>query len=97
MTPVATCSVLNVERQEGEPPVFIERLLEKAHFEGARVSTIDGLRADFEDGWGLVRASNTTPVLVLRFEADNQEALARIMDEFRQVMLQVDASLLLPF
>ena len=88
---------LNVEMQEGEPPVFVERLLEKAHFEGATVSTIDGLRADFEDGWGLVRASNTTPVLVLRFEADNQEALARIMDEFRRVLLQVDASLSLPF
>ena len=76
---------------------FIERLLENAHFEGASISTIDGLRADFEDGWGLVRASNTTPVLVLRFEADNDAALQRIMDEFRRVMLQVNADLSLPF
>jgi len=88
---------LNVTMQEGEPPRFIERLLASAHFEGAQVSTIDGLRADFEDGWGLVRASNTTPVLVLRFEADDQATLARIMDEFRRVMLQVEPGLSLPF
>ena len=54
-----------------------------ASFEGARLSTIDGLRADWDDGWGLVRASNTTPILVLRFEADNTAALERIKDEFR--------------
>jgi phosphomannomutase/phosphoglucomutase len=52
-------------------------------FEGARLSTIDGLRADWDDGWGLVRASNTTPILVLRFEADNKEALERIKTDFR--------------
>jgi phosphomannomutase/phosphoglucomutase len=88
---------INVAMQEGEPPVFIKQLLENVHFDSATVSTIDGLRADFEDGWGLVRASNTTPVLVLRFEADNEDALSRIMGEFRRVMLQVDAGLTLPF
>jgi len=88
---------LNVAMQEGEPPVFISRLLESAHFEGARVTTIDGLRADFADGWGLVRASNTTPVLVLRFEADDDAALTRIKNEFRRVMLQVNPDLKLPF
>jgi phosphomannomutase/phosphoglucomutase len=88
---------LNVVMQEGEPPVFIDKLLENAHFAGASVSTIDGLRADYEDGWGLVRASNTTPVLVLRFEADNDAALTRIMDDFRRVMLQVNPELSLPF
>ena len=88
---------INIPMQEGEPPVFIGRLLESAHFDDAKVSTIDGLRVDFEDGWGLVRASNTTPVLVLRFEADNQEALNRIMGDFRRVMTQVDAGLKLPF
>ncbi|MGB5259320.1 MAG: phosphomannomutase/phosphoglucomutase [Gammaproteobacteria bacterium] len=88
---------LNVPMREGEPPVFINSLLEHAHFEGATVSTIDGLRADYPDGWGLVRASNTTPVLVLRFEADNKEALARIMGEFRRVMVQVNPHLSLPF
>ena len=59
--------------------------------------TIDGVRAEFEDGWGLVRASNTTPVLVLRFEADNDAALQRIMGEFRHVMQQVEPGLQLPF
>ena len=88
---------LNVPMHEGEPPVFINSLLEHAHFEDATISTIDGLRADFPDGWGLVRASNTTPVLVLRFEADNQDALARIMGEFRRVMVQVNPHLSLPF
>jgi len=88
---------LNVPMREGEPQVFIRQLLENAHFEDATVSTIDGLRADFADGWGLVRASNTTPVLVLRFEADTDTALQRIMGEFRRVMLQVDAGLKLPF
>jgi len=57
--------------------------LEDSPFAGARLSTIDGLRADFADGWGLVRASNTTPVLVLRFEADDEAALERIKALFR--------------
>ncbi len=88
---------LNVQMQEGEPPVFMNKLLETAHFGDATVSTIDGLRADFDDGWGLIRASNTTPVLVLRFEADNDAALMRIMGEFRRVIQQVDTGLDLPF
>lgn len=88
---------LNVVMQEGEPPVFMDKLLESAHFEGVSVSTIDGLRAEYEDGWGLVLASNTTPVLVLRFEADNDAALNRIMADFRRVMLQVNPELSLPF
>ncbi|WP_433853311.1 phosphomannomutase/phosphoglucomutase [Stenotrophomonas nitritireducens] len=58
-------------------------------FAGARLSTIDGLRADFSDGWGLVRASNTTPVLVLRFEADDEAALERIKELFREQLRQV--------
>ena len=88
---------LNVPMREGEPQAYMSRLLESAHFENATVSTIDGLRVDFRDGWGLVRASNTTPVLVLRFEADSDAALRRIMDEFRRVMLQVKSDLSLPF
>ena len=83
--------------QEGEPPRFMDRLMASAHFEDAQVFTIDGLRVDFPDGWGLVRASNTTPVLVLRFEAEDDAALARIMGEFRRVMLQVNPELSLPF
>ncbi len=88
---------LNVPMAEGEPQLFMEKLLNSAHFENARIATIDGLRAEFERGWGLVRASNTTPCLVLRFEADDELALSSIQDEFRRVMLQVDPGLLLPF
>ncbi|WP_287145509.1 phosphomannomutase/phosphoglucomutase [Achromobacter sp.] len=62
---------------------------EDSPFAAARISTIDGLRADFSDGWGLVRASNTTPVLVLRFEADDAEALERIKGLFREQLQRV--------
>ena len=55
------------------------------------------MRADWPDGWGLVRASNTTPVLVLRFDADNAAALTRIQDVFRTQLLALDAALPLPF
>lgn len=73
----------------GSPHEIVAKFVASAQFEGARLTTIDGLRADWEDGWGLVRASNTTPILVLRFEADNKEALARIKDEFRAHLLKV--------
>ena len=62
---------------------------EDSPFSSARISTIDGLRADFNDGWGLVRASNTTPVLVLRFEANDETALERIKGVFREQLRQV--------
>ncbi|MBS0569380.1 MAG: phosphomannomutase/phosphoglucomutase [Proteobacteria bacterium] len=88
---------LKLEMAEGEHHRFIEKFREKASFEGARVTTIDGVRADWPDGWGLVRASNTTPVLVLRFDADTDAALARIQDTFRKQLLALDASLRLPF
>jgi phosphomannomutase/phosphoglucomutase len=61
------------------------------------MSTIDGVRVDYDDGWGLVRASNTTPCLVLRFEADDEAGLERIQTEFRNALLGQDSSLQLPF
>ncbi|VAW80125.1 Phosphoglucomutase @ Phosphomannomutase [hydrothermal vent metagenome] len=87
---------LNVPMAEGEPAIFMEKLLNSAHFDDARIATIDGMRVEFERGWGLVRASNTTPCLVMRFEADDELALSSIQDEFRRVMLQVDPNLSLP-
>jgi phosphomannomutase len=63
---------------EGEHYLFMQRFIEHARFDGAKIATIDGVRADWPDGWGLVRASNTTPVLVLRFEGQTPEALHRI-------------------
>jgi phosphomannomutase/phosphoglucomutase len=88
---------LKVQMQEGENHRFIEDFRARARFGQARIATIDGLRADFEDGWGLVRASNTTPILVVRFDADTEEALARIKAEFRSQMLAVRPDLELPF
>ncbi|HET7591862.1 MAG TPA: phosphomannomutase/phosphoglucomutase, partial [Rhodanobacteraceae bacterium] len=88
---------LHVQMQEGQNHPFIARFREAAHFEGARLTTIDGLRADWPDGWGLVRASNTTPVLVLRFDADNPDALKRIQEAFRAQILACDSTLTLPF
>ncbi len=58
---------------------------------------IDGLRVEYADGFGLARASNTTPVVVLRFEADNAAALARIQDEFRRVLAHAKPGVALPF
>ena len=70
---------LNVKCAEGEPHALVDKLVASASFEApAQVSTIDGVRVDWPDGFGLIRASNTTPVLVLRFEGHTQEALHRI-------------------
>ncbi|WP_158881284.1 phosphomannomutase/phosphoglucomutase [Rhodanobacter sp. L36] len=88
---------LKIELAEGESYPFMDKLRQKASFEDASLVTIDGLRADWPDGWGLVRASNTTPVLVLRFEADNQTALKRIQQVFRKQLLAVDFKLKMPF
>jgi phosphomannomutase/phosphoglucomutase len=88
---------LKVPMAEGELYRFIEKFREQAHFADATLVTIDGVRADWPDGWGLVRPSNTTPILVLRFDADNEQALKRIQDTFRQQLLAVDGSLKLPF
>jgi phosphomannomutase/phosphoglucomutase len=88
---------LRVDLAEGQQTVFMARLLETANIKGAVLTTIDGLRADFADGWGLVRASNTTPSLILRFEANTESALKRIKEEFRALMRKVDPKVRLPF
>ncbi|MEO8460718.1 MAG: phosphomannomutase/phosphoglucomutase, partial [Dokdonella sp.] len=83
--------------KEGDNQRFIDAFQARAKFEGARLTTIDGVRADWPDGWGLVRASNTTPVLVLRFDADSEEAIQRIQEAFRAQLLALQPSLKLPF
>jgi len=88
---------LKVQMQEGENHAFVEELREKATFPDSVLTTIDGVRADFQDGWGLVRASNTTPILVVRFEADTEAALQRIKGIFKQQMLAINNQLKLPF
>jgi len=84
--------------QEGENHALIARLQASARFTGAtEVITIDGLRVEYPDGFGLMRASNTTPVVVLRFEADDEAALARIQGDFRQVLAAALPGAALPF
>ncbi|BFI94549.1 MAG: phosphomannomutase/phosphoglucomutase [Rhodanobacter sp.] len=88
---------LKIEMAEGEHYRFMEKFMADASFDDATMVTIDGVRADWPDGWGLVRASNTTPVLVLRFDADNPAALKRIQMAFRRRLLAVDFRLKMPF
>jgi phosphomannomutase len=81
---------LNVPCAEGEPREVVQKLLATTRFPGAlEVVTIDGLRVDFKDGFGLIRASNTTPVLVLRFEGHTAAALKRIQTAFMEALLKI--------
>ena len=89
---------LNWKLAEGEPHALIEKLQASAPFPNAeRILAIDGVRAEYADGFGLARASNTTPVIVLRFEADTAQALERIQGEFRSALQQLKPGSPLPF
>jgi len=89
---------LQIKLQEGENFALIAQLQRDASFPGAeQIIAIDGLRVEYADGFGLMRASNTTPVVVLRFEAETAQALARIQDEFRHVILAARPDVALPF
>ena len=93
-----TTPELPLHTREGENYQLIDALQKTAKFDGATdVITIDGVRVEYPDGFGLARASNTTPVVVLRFEADTPEALARIQEGFRQAILAVSPQAQLPF
>ena len=86
---------INIQVTEEEKFDLVTQL-QSAHFPTGKVSTIDGIRVDYVDGWGLVRASNTTPVLVLRFEGQNQAVLQRIKEEFQHHLYAVDTKLTVP-
>jgi phosphomannomutase/phosphoglucomutase len=89
---------LNIACADASPHALIDKLAATASFPGAiDVIRIDGLRVEYPDGFGLARASNTTPVIVLRFEADDAAALARIQGEFRRVLSQAMPGRPLPF
>jgi phosphomannomutase/phosphoglucomutase len=88
---------LRVDLEEGEHLALLEKFTSSADFGDATVTTIDGVRVDYPDAWGLVRASNTTPSLVLRFEADDKEGLNRIGKLFKDQLLGIDPNLKLPF
>ncbi len=89
---------LNIKMAEGEPFKLIDKLKAEGEFAGAEeIITIDGVRVEYADGFGLARPSNTTPVVVLRFEADNAAALKRIQDGFRQALNAAWPGIQLPF
>jgi phosphomannomutase/phosphoglucomutase len=89
---------LNIKMAEGEPFALLDQLKATGDFPGAeRIVTIDGVRVEYADGFGLARPSNTTPVVVLRFEADDAAALARIQDAFRQALQAAWPGIALPF
>ena len=88
---------LNIELPEGENFKFMGQLLATADFADGKISNLDGMRVDFPSGWGLVRASNTTPSLVIRFEADTKKNLVMIQDQFKQLMTRIKPDLTFPF
>lgn len=97
--PNALCTPeLNWQLKEGEPHRVVELLQKEAKFTGANeVITIDGVRVEYPDGFGLARASNTTPVIVIRFEADTEAALTRIKEDFRRVLTAAKPDVPLPY
>jgi phosphomannomutase/phosphoglucomutase len=86
---------LNIEVTDVSKFTIIEQM-QQALYPGGNARTIDGIRVDYPDGWGLVRASNTTPVLVLRFEAETQHALERIREQFQRNLQVIDSNLIIP-
>ena len=89
---------LQMELKEGENFAIIDQMQKNADFPGAEeIITIDGLRVEYPDGFGLARSSNTTPVIVMRFEAENPAALARIQAALKQAVLAVKPNAQLPY
>ena len=88
---------INIAVSDHEKFDLIEMLISKNEINADKCITIDGLRIEFSEGWGLVRASNTTPNLVLRFEADNQIALEKIQAQFKSMLLKLKPELNIPF
>lgn len=84
---------LKVTSDDEQKFAVIEQLAASGEFGDGKVTTLDGVRVDFADGWGLVRASNTTPMLILRFEADTEEAMERIQSLFKDQLSSIDNSL----
>jgi len=88
---------LKIEVPEEQKFAIIERLMSQGSFLEGKRTTLDGLRVDFAKGWGLVRASNTSAALTLRFEAESETVLTSIQQLFKRELLKVDSRLKLPF
>lgn len=84
---------INVETTDDDKFKIVEEFKTLAEFPNSTTIEIDGVRIEFETGWGLLRASNTSPNLVLRFEADSQQNLEDIKDKFKQVLFRIDNNL----
>jgi phosphomannomutase/phosphoglucomutase len=88
---------LGLKMAEGEHYKLVDELIENANFGDARINRIDGLRADFDYGFGLLRASNTTPTIVLRFEGNDESSLEKVKQQFRKLFNETRPGLDLPF
>ena len=88
---------LQIDFEEGEHYKFMTKFIDQANFDNAETVTIDGIRVNYAEGWGLIRPSNTTPCLVLRFEANDENTLIEIQNTFKEKLLAVDNNLKLPF
>ncbi len=88
---------IKIPINDQEKFLFMQRFLAESSFPEATLIQIDGLRVEFEHGWGLIRASNTTPCLVARFEANDVEHLAQIQSMFKQQLQKMNNNLIIPF
>ena len=88
---------INIHFEEGEHYKFMEKFKNEAKFSDADIITIDGMRVNYPNGWGLIRPSNTTPCLVLRFEANDEAMLEKVQALFREQLLKTDNTLNIPF
>jgi len=88
---------LKIEVDEGRKFELMKKLTQRGDFGDGKLTTIDGLRVDYADGWGLVRASNTSSALTLRFEGQSRESMSRIQERFMEQLLAVDKNLTIPF
>jgi len=88
---------LDWQFEEGEHFAFMDKLKAVADFPNGKLFDLDGIRVDFADGWGLIRASNTTPILVIRFDADTPEGLERIKTIFRTEVQKIAGDMIIPF
>jgi len=88
---------LQIQFDEGEHHIFMDKFKSASNFADAEVSTVDGMRVTWSKGWGLIRPSNTTPCLVLRFEAEDEASLQQVQKKFREQILTIDSSIDLSF
>ena len=84
---------INISTSDDKKFEIVEKFIENSHFDNARIIDIDGIRVEFERGWGLLRASNTSPVLVLRFEAETEDDLENIKSIFIQNLKSINPEL----